>query len=279
MGDDDCVRFLQWCLPQLHMRWAGYRKVRRTVCKRVRRRVRELGLEDLAAYRGLLEESPEEWRRLDSFCRIPISRFYRDRQVFRTLAQTVLPELAQRAQDSQRRELHCWSAGCASGEEPYSLRIAWLEGAARSFPNHRLAVLASDADEGMLARARRGCYGSGSLKDLPHDDIARAFAETDGEFCLRPEFTADVQFVLQDLREAWPAGPFDLILCRNLAFTYFDRALQLRVFAALDQCLHKDGYLVIGSHEKLPNGAATYVALGPNLPIYRRVLQGNEGSA
>ena len=142
-----------------------------------------------------------------------------------------------------------------------------------------LAILASDADQGMLARARRGCYGSGSLKDLPQDSIARAFVETDGEFCLRPEFTTDVQFVLQDLREAWPAGPFDLILCRNLAFTYFDRALQLSVFAALDQRLRKDGYLVIGSPEKLPDGATTYLALGPNLPIYRRASEGREGPA
>jgi len=123
--DQDCVRFLQTCLPRLGLNWAGYRKVRRTVCKRIGRRMRELGLSDIAAYGQLLEHSPEELARLDAFCRIPISRFYRDRAVFDALGRTLLPDLAKRAGTRGDREVRCWSAGCASGEEVYTLRLLW----------------------------------------------------------------------------------------------------------------------------------------------------------
>ena len=97
MTDPDCTRFLQAALPRLRLRWAGFRKVRRLVCKRLARRLRELGLPDLAAYRAFLEGHPGEWDVLDGSCRIPISCFYRDREAFKSLEQNVLPALAQAA--------------------------------------------------------------------------------------------------------------------------------------------------------------------------------------
>ena len=124
MKSTDCFAFLQWALPQLSLRWYGFRKVRNQVCKRIRRRMETLGLEDFAVYQDHLERHPEEWAILDGFCRITISRFYRDRNVFRVLGERVLPQLAQRAAQ-EKRDVACWSAGCASGEEVYTLRILW----------------------------------------------------------------------------------------------------------------------------------------------------------
>jgi len=97
MTDQDCVRFLQWALPQLQLRWPGFRRVRRQVCKRIDRRLRTLELADLAAYQEYLSHHSEEWRYLDALCRITISRFYRDREVFQRLERQVLPELARNA--------------------------------------------------------------------------------------------------------------------------------------------------------------------------------------
>ena len=94
MNDLDCVQFLQWALPMMRMRWPGFRKVRRQVCKRVDRRLRRLGLVDVTAYRAYLDDHPDEWSQLDQLCRIPISRFYRDRGVFDLLRDDVLPSLA-----------------------------------------------------------------------------------------------------------------------------------------------------------------------------------------
>ena len=98
----DCIAFLQWALPQLSLSWRGFRKVRSQACKRIRRRMQSLGLEDFAAYRDHLERHPQEGAMLDSFCRIMISRLYRDRNVFGVLGERVLPRLAQRAEQEKR---------------------------------------------------------------------------------------------------------------------------------------------------------------------------------
>ena len=162
MDDQECVRFLQWALPRLRMRWAGFRKVRRQVSRRIDRRLRELELPDVAAYRSYLEErhqdTDDEWRILDSLCRITISRFYRDRGLFDQLADVVLPELAEQAMTQGRPGLRCWSAGCASGEEVYTLRILWN---LRLQPRHRqlgLHVLGTDTDSFLLERAKVGLF-------------------------------------------------------------------------------------------------------------------------
>ena len=96
MKDEQCVRFLPWALPQLRMRWDGFRKVRRQVRKRLARRLRELGLADTEAYRDYLRRHAEEWHYLDTLCRITISRFYRDKGVYAALSEQVLPTLAAR---------------------------------------------------------------------------------------------------------------------------------------------------------------------------------------
>ena len=90
MKHDDCVGFLQWALPRLRLRWPGFRRVRRQVCQRLGRRLRELGLGELQAYQLYLGNHPTEWQVLDGLCRITISRFYRDRTIFVALEREVL---------------------------------------------------------------------------------------------------------------------------------------------------------------------------------------------
>lgn len=268
MKDSDCVAFLRAALPRLGLRWPGFRKVRGTVCKRLGRRLRALGLGDLEAYKALLEADPEEWRRLDALCRIPISRFYRDRKVFEALTEVVLPALAERASGRPQPRIHCWSAGCASGEEAYSLAIAWSSGAAARYPKVRVGVLGTDADPLMVRRAEAACYGGGTLKDLPRASLDLAFSREDGLFCLRERFRSGIRFQLQDLRREMPDRRFDLILCRNLAFTYFDPGLQESVLSRLEHHLEPGGYLVIGAHEKLPPGPHRFRRAVGSLPIF-----------
>ena len=270
MTDADCVAFLRWALPRLGLRWPGFRKVRRQVCKRVARRMAALGLAQVAAYRAYLEHEAEEWEVLDSLCRITISRFWRDRGIFEHLGARILPELARRAEAAGRETLGAWSAGCASGEEPYSLKILWELGPGPCFPVLRLKVTASDADAGMLRRARAGRYGGGSLKELPAAWREAAFAPEGELYRLRPRFRADLAFARQDIRRRMPPGPFDLILCRNLAFTYFDEAGQRRLARRLARRLRPGGVLVLGKHEALPYGCGVLVASEPKLGLYRR---------
>ena len=268
MKDTDGIAFLQWALPRLGLRWRGFRRVRGQVWKRIDRRIRALGLSGQAAYMAHLDDRSSEWATLDTLCRISISRFYRDRAVFDDLGARVLPELAERAAARGERVIRCWSAGCASGEEPYSLALVWDRRVRARFPLMSLALVATDVDEQLLERARVACYPGSSLKELPRELVEAAFDRRDGEWCLRDRWKAGIEFCQQDIRVAQPEGQFDVVLCRNLAFTYFEAPLQHRVLAVIAQRIRADGFLVLGRHESLPAGAP-FRPLPPRLGIYR----------
>lgn len=273
MNDTECVRFLQEVLPRLHLRWPGFRRVRKQVCKRVGRRLHELGLADVSAYADYLAAHPKEWQTLDSLCRISISRFYRDRGVFDALRNVVLPHLADAAMRRGDDTIHVWSAGCASGEEPYTLKVLWTMSLAQQFSGQKLQIIATDADERLLERAARGVYPRGCLRELPRDWISEAFEDHGSDLRIRPNFRSGVTFARQDIRNEYPDGPFDLILCRNLVFTYFDLALQRSVLERLVARLRVDGYLVVGRRESLPPTAPDFSIPDRRLPIYRRAAQ------
>lgn len=140
------------------MRWPGFCRVRTQVCKRIRRRMTELSCPNVGAYRLYLEAHPEEWANLDAMCRITVTRFYRDRPVFQVLMQEVFPDLARAALARGAQSLRFWSAGCGSGEEPYTLSIGWQLELAERFPGLTLDILATDADSGLLTRASEAFY-------------------------------------------------------------------------------------------------------------------------
>lgn len=254
MTDAECVVFLQWALPQMGLRWPGYRKVRGQVCKRIRRRMAALELRDVEAYKERLQADPSEWQVLVRLCVVTISRFYRDRRVWDTLRADVLPALADAATAAKDDELRCWSIGCASGEEPYTLAIAWELELARRYPGLRLEILATDVDEQVLERAATACYAGGSLRDLPAQWIDQAFERRGEEHCLRDRFRAAVELRRQDVRAAAPERLYRLIFCRNIVCTYFDEAQQRAVLGRVLARLAEGGAFVLGRHEQLPSG-------------------------
>ncbi len=270
MKDEQCVRFLQWALPQLGMRWPGFRKVRNQVCKRVDRRIRDLGLAGVQAYQAYLEEHTDEWAQLDPLCRITISRFYRDKEVFAVLAGEVLQSLVRGVCERGDTNLRIWSAGCGSGEEPYTLAVLWAIELHSHFPEISIEIVATDADPNMMRRCLDACYEFGSLKDLPESWRDRVFAREDDAYCLKPEYKHNIEFQEQDIRRELPVGPFDLVLCRNLVFTYFDDAGQLKILSRLVGTMHDDAALVIGAHEKLPEGAEGLSMWFDRQRVYRK---------
>jgi chemotaxis protein methyltransferase CheR len=180
----------------------------------------------------------------------------------------VLPELAA---VRGAGALRAWSVGCASGEEPYTLAIMWELGLAARFPGAMFEVLASDVDEAMLARARRGCYRPGSLRELPEGWRSAAFTSCGDEVCLRARFRKRVSIERHDvLRDPPPGHEFDLVLCRNLAFTYFDDAGQRVVAGHLARALRPGGALVLGRHETLPQDVGEFEPWSDAARVYRR---------
>jgi chemotaxis protein methyltransferase CheR len=269
MKDDECVRFLQWALPRLGKRWPGFRKVRRQVCKRIDGRLHDLRLDNLFEYRCYLQARPAEWDNLDQLCRVTISRFYRDQRVFDRLASTVLPELAQALLSKGEEKLRGWSAGCGSGEEPYTLALIWHRVLQKMYSGLTFEIIATDLDETVIQRAHDGCYPDSSLKELPAG-LAAAFEKSGRYYYLQKHILSLVTPVVQDIRNESPAGCFHLILCRNLAFTYFDQIRQQEVLTRLSDALYDGGALVLGGHEELPAEPIHFDRWFPHLPIYRK---------
>jgi chemotaxis protein methyltransferase CheR len=176
------------------------------------------------------------------------------------LERDILPLLAERARARGEGRLRIWSAGCASGEEPYTLAL--LFAFSETLSGYPPEILATDADPHLLERARRGYYPPTSLRDVP--ERWRAAFERFGEaYCLRADYRRPVRFLEQDIRHAFPEGRFDLILCRNLVFTYFATALQAAIARRLVERLVPDGVLVLGIHESLPESVPTLVQERP----------------
>lgn len=249
--ESECVEFLEWAIPKLGLRWTAFRRNKRQVCRRLKTRIRALGLTDPRAYAEYVEQHPDEWTALEALCAVTISRFYRDAAVFDALAREVLPALARELPEGE--PLRGWSAGCASGEEAYSIALMWeLELAARH-PARELRVLATDRDPQLLERAAVGCYRRSSLRELPAGWIERAFTNDGDHWCLAPELRRSVTFQCHDLRQPLPEGPFSVILCRNLAFSYFEVAEQRALLTRLSDRLGPNGVLVLGLDEKLPD--------------------------
>lgn len=204
--------------------------------------MRELGIDNFSAYRARLESDPTEWRVLDQCCHITISRFFRDKGVFAALRASVLPDIAARA-SQEGRNVRIWSAGCASGEEPYTIKILWDLEVAVAYPTVALSIVASDADDEMLRRARESHFASSSLHELPPSFVEKVFEQVGTSYRVKARHREGIEFVNQDLRLEMPANLFDLILCRYVAFTYFavplQRDLTMRMLERLRQRLFR----------------------------------------
>jgi chemotaxis protein methyltransferase CheR len=221
-------------------------------------------------YRDYLKAHPDEWNHLAGLCRITISRFYRDRAVFNALRWKVLPELASSRREEQRLELRCWCCGCASGEEVYTLKMLWSL-CEVDFPNLEFEITATDIDSHLLTRARQGVYPGSSLRELPLKWRSEFFKEETGAFRIKGSLTDRIHWLEQDVLSEMPEGTFDLVLCRNLVFTYFEPILQHKVLRRFETVTQPGAALVIGQMESLPSIQGFHPWLDP-LRIYRRVI-------
>lgn len=234
--------------------------------RRVAARMRARGVADYDAYGRLLETDPGEARRLLEALTIHVSKFYRNPDVWDRLAAEVLPAVSAAAPG----EVHCWSAGCAAGEEPYTLAMLWLEHRRRTGRPAQIRITATDYDAATLERARRAGYSSGALQELPVA-LRQRYCTGHDPVTVVPEVQGLVQWARHDLTcQPPPGGPYHLILCRNVAI-YFDTPTQEQLCSGLADALAPGGYLVLGKVETLRGEARQRLVLEhPRERIYRR---------
>jgi chemotaxis protein methyltransferase CheR len=251
----DFDQFLQEACPPLDLEWRKYR--RRAARHRVEERMGELGLADFASYLERLRTDPGEAAGLAERMRITVTRFFRERQRWEMLRQTVLPRLLREKIPGE--PLRIWSAGCCGGEEPYTLALLWLEHFRDRHPGRPLEILGTDVDHASLERARRAVYGKGSLREIPEPLLHRYFQRENHLWRLDERVKTVVKLVEADLIYSPPPREMDLVCCRYLVFTYYRGRRRFEAARRLGQALRPGGALMIGRKE----------ALGPAAEIFR----------
>lgn len=222
----------------------------RWIRRRIGLRVRARGCADGLEYATLIEGEPAEVDRLNAALTITVTQFFRNRSTFERLADIVLPPLLDRADQAGLRVL---SVGCASGEEPYTVAMLLRSRFADRLARTRVSILGLDRDQGALDRAAAAVYDRERLEEVDSDLRARWFtAAPGGRFELAREIRDMVTFRRANVfvPEEMPAGPADLILCRNVLI-YFAREEQERLLADFEQRLAPGGFLVLGKAETL----------------------------
>lgn len=248
----------------------GYR--RPTILRRLQRRMFATGTETLADYRGYLRDHPEEEDRLVGSLLIKVTDFFRDPAAFDYLRDRVLPGLIAEARE-RREELRLWSAGCATGEEAYSLAITvsgLLDGASSDDEAPvPVRIFATDLDSPSVHFARRGVYPERALANVPPELLERYFTRVDGEYEVKKEVRDRIVFGEHDLSGRPPFPRTDLVLCRNVLI-YFTADLQKRTLQAFAFSLREGGCLVLGSAESARPLAEAFDTEAARLRIFRR---------
>lgn len=240
----------------------------RCIRRRIVKRLRASDVSDVNHYLERLGSDDDELDLLLATLSIHVSQFFRNPEVFQTLERQLLPDLCRQIQAAGRNQLRLWSAGCAGGEEPYSLAL--LVDAMVS-AELQTTILATDISEPTLAQAREALYPSGHLSEVPVLLRNRYFHAEAGRFRLDERLRQMVSFQRHNLITAASYPQADLILCRNVLI-YFTREEQTRILARFAAALPAGGVLVLGRTEALPRTESPlFRAEFPTERIYRRL--------
>jgi two-component system, chemotaxis family, CheB/CheR fusion protein len=245
---------------------------RATVLRRIERRISVHELPDLPAYARHMREQPEEAQALLKDLLISVTNFFRDCEAFEALERNIIPKLFEGK--GARDQVRVWVAGCATGEEAYSVAMLLAEYTAHSPSAPKVQVFATDIDEQAIASAREGFYTLNDAADVSPERLRLFFTkETDG-YRVRRELREMVLFAHHNLIKDAPFSHLDMVTCRNLLI-YFNRTAQERVMQVLHFALNPGGYLFLGNSESVNGPTDLYLAVDKGHHIY----QSRAGSA
>ena len=238
-----------------------------TVQRRIHRRMSFLRLEDVDAYAQMLGENPNELDELYKDLLIGVTEFLRDPEAFETLGRDVLPALLS---EEGREDFRVWVAGCASGEEAYSIGILVDEQVRASGYKGKVSIFATDMHRDSLARASAGTYERVRLENLGSERIARYFKEEpNGTYRVIPELRQRIIFSAHNVMSDPPFTKVDLLTCRNMLI-YFQMDTQDRVLSVFHFALRRGGFMFLGSSEGLGGVEAGFSTVSSRHKIYRK---------
>jgi two-component system, chemotaxis family, CheB/CheR fusion protein len=247
-------RLLEFVRDERGFDYTGYR--RPTLMRRFEKRMQAVGMEDYEAYQAYLSTHPEEYVELFNTILINVTGFFRDRETWELVADEVIPQVLD--ERPPEAPLRVWSAGCASGEEPYTIAMLLAEALGEDAFKRRVKIYATDVDDDALSQARDAAYTAKQLEGVAPELRERYFQQQNHGFSFRNDLRRAVIFGRNDLHRDPPISRVDLLVSRN-TLMYFGAEVQQRILANYYFALNRGGFLVVGKAEALQSGRNFFV--------------------
>jgi two-component system, chemotaxis family, CheB/CheR fusion protein len=248
--------------------FTGYK--RSTSQRRVAKRMSTVGVERYDDYMDYLELHPEEFAELFNTLLINTTGFFRDPQTWEYFATEIAPQLI--ASRPPEAPLRVWCAGCASGEEPYTVAMVLARVMGDPSFRERVKIYATDVEEEALDQARHGAYLPRQIEDVPHDALERFFERTDQRYMFRKDLRRCVIFGRNDLVQDAPISRIDLLVCRN-TLMYFNAETQSQILRRFHFALNDEGYLLLGKSEMLITHTELFAPVELKRRVFRKVIK------
>jgi chemotaxis methyl-accepting protein methylase len=250
--------------------FSGYKRA--SLMRRVRHRMQAVSIEAFSDYMDYLQVRPEEFTQLFNTILINVTAFFRDEAAWEYLAREIIPRIIADAGD--HGPIRVWSAGCPSGEEPYTLAMLLAEALGTSALLERVKIYATDVDEEALAQARSASYTAKDLQPVPLALQEKYFVASEGRYVFRTDLRRSVIFGRHDLVQDAPISRLDLLVCRN-TLMYLNGEMQSRILARFHFALDERGYLFLGKAELLLTHANLFTPVDARYRIFNRAPRVN----
>lgn len=239
---------------------------RATVLRRIERRINVHQLSELPAYAAYLRENPDEAHSLLKDLLISATNFFRDKEAFGFLEREILPQIT--CDKTSGDQIRVWVAGCATGEEAYSIAMLLVERLQNIPDAPSVQIFATDIDETAVAAAREGFYTINDAADVSPERLHRFFNREQDGYRVRREIREMVLFAVHNLTKDPPFSRLDLATCRNLLI-YFNHAAQERVMETLHFASNPGGYLFVGSSESIDGTSDLYAPVSKEHRVFQ----------
>ena len=269
-GEQDLEVLLEYLKRNRGFDFTGYKRA--SLARRIQKRMHAVNIARYSDYVDYLEVHPEEFASLFNTILINVTSFFRDEGAWEVLARDVIPEMIERK--PRGAQIRVWSAGCASGEEAYTLAIVLAETLGVSEYKERVKIYATDVDEEALAKARQATYSEREVANVPAPLLEKYFERTDSSYTFRKDLRRQVIFGRHDLIQDAPISRVDLLVCRN-SLMYFNAETQSRILARFHFALNDGGILFLGRAETLLTHASTFQPIDLKRRISIKVPRGN----
>jgi two-component system CheB/CheR fusion protein len=261
-ADPEFEALLEWLKESRGFDFTGYK--RPSLARRVQRRMQDVGVTGFAEYRDFLELHQDEFTDLFNTILINVTSFFRDPECWRFLADRVVPDLL-----ACNRPIRVWSAGCATGQEAYSVAMLLAEQTGAEEFRNRVKIYATDVDEDALATARMASYSPAEVETVAPARLSAFFEREGTRYVFRKDLRRSVIFGRNDLVQDAPISHADLLLCRN-TLMYLNAQTQHRVLDRLHFALEPHGVLFLGKAELLLSHTAQFTPIEPSQRLFRR---------